>query len=260
MIALLSGATVADAWHPADVEALPLIVRLDAAATPVVVRGQLSSSRAKLAQTEAARVIDDVSRRFLRRDAVTRRLPVDLCLFDTEPQYVAFVARVCANGGGCSPLGFYVPQQRLIVANLGRSVGNLRHELTHALIGDDFPKIPAWFNEGIAALYGTVRRDGRGYRWVVNYRLRDVKAALAEGTLPTLPQLARATDHDVYGPRKMVYYGLARHLLLYLEQQGKLRDFYIGMRDSAITVDAQAALLAETVDEKVFLEWVKRQK
>jgi hypothetical protein len=90
--------------------------------------------------------------------------------------------------------------------------------------------------------------------------MRDVKAALAAGALPTLDQLARSTSQDVYGPRAMVYYGLARHLLLYLEQQGKLSEFYRTMRDGDQTVETQAALLAATVDEKAFLSWVRQQK
>jgi len=243
-----------------EVEALSVVARVEGSPTPVRLRGALGQAETSRAQRETSRVVADVGRRFLQPVAAAAHPPVDLCLFETEPAYVAFTTRVCGPIPDCSPLGFYQPGRRLIVANLGRSIGNLRHELAHALIGDDFPGIPAWLNEGIGALYGTAKFDGKSFGFAVNYRMRDVKAALAAGTLPTLAQLARSNEQDVYGPRAMVYYGLARHLLLYLDQQNKLSAFYRAMRDDAHTVDAQTALLAATVDEKAFLEWVRKQK
>src|SRR5205085_8179392 len=102
-----------------------------------------------------------------------------------------------------SEWGFYRPDKRVALANLGASIGNLRHELVHPLIGDDFPRIPAWLNEGIAALYGTAKWNGKRFEFLVNYRLKDLQAAIKDGTLPTIAQLAASRDADVRGDRAM---------------------------------------------------------
>ena len=83
----------------------------------------------------------------------------------------------------------------------------------HPLLGDDFPQIPAWLNEGIAALYGSARAGKRGFEFLVNYRLRDLQKALKAGDLPTVDQLAASTADDVRGPRAMTWYAMARYVL-----------------------------------------------
>src|SRR5262245_61578293 len=77
--------------------------------------------------------------------------PVTLCLTGTTADYQAFTR---AFADVPSDLGFYRPDLRVGVANLGRGAGNLRHELVHPLVGDDYPEIPSWLNEGLGSLYG----------------------------------------------------------------------------------------------------------
>jgi hypothetical protein len=144
------------------------------------------------------------------------------------------------------------------VVNLARGAGNLRHELVHPLLGDDFPTIPSWLNEGIGALYGTSvpGRAGR-FRFLVNYRLRDLQAALRAGDLPGVDALVDSGEDQVYGERAMVYYALARYLLLYLDAQGRLDGFYRDVRAAGGDPDAVRALLGALVDQRQFVAWAR---
>jgi hypothetical protein len=165
---------------------------------------------------------------------------------------------MAAFGEVPSDMGFYRPDHRVALVNLGRSIGNLRHELVHALLGDDFRRIPAWLNEGIGALYGTARARPEGFEFLVNYRLRDLHEALRKGVLPTIDELAMSTDADVRGDRAMVWYAMARYVLLHVDQQGKLGRLYGELRDAAGDVKAQRRILSSYVDDKTFRAWAKQ--
>ncbi len=242
------------------IDALPVVARLEALApTPFVLRGRLSPQRAKIAKRIARGLIEDVVRRFVGNKPDPSLTPVDVCLFESDKSYSSFNAKA---GKADTMMGFYSRRKRLVVVNLKRSVGNLRHELLHALIGDHFPACPRWLNEGLGSLYGTVRITPKGIAFVVNYRLRHVRQAMRRGKLPTLARMAASTVDDVSGPERMTYYGTARYLLLYMEASGQLGDFYREMRakgpTTRPTTQEQLALLERYVDYEQFLAWTKR--
>jgi hypothetical protein len=176
---------------------------------------------------------------------------------EAAPQ-VRYGAVAAAFGDVPSELGFYRPDHRVALANLGRSLGNLRHELAHPLIGDDFPNVPTWLNEGIGSLYGTARPTDHGFEFLVNYRLRDLQRAQREGTMPTLAELAESTDADVHGKRAMVYYAMARYVLLYVDRRGKLANLYGELRAATGDVPKQRGILEAYIDERAFASWVAR--
>lgn len=242
------------------IAALPELGRIEGGHAPVVLRGQLRPARARRAQQVATWVVQDMQRRFLRSGGPVASEPIAVCLFDDDASYEAFAAQLFGAAADHSPWGFYLPSARLVVANLHQSVGNLRHELAHALLGDDFPEIPAWLNEGIGALYGTARHQAGGYRFLVNYRLRHLAAAQQRGAVPTWAQLARSSSEDVYGPDALTYYATARYLLLYLDRRGQLGDFYRALRDLGASPAQQLSLLEATVDRAAFLAWAERQR
>lgn len=237
------------AWAGREaIDALPVAAKLG---DRFVLRGQLSPARAKQLLAIAASVEQDVKRRFVPGADVSR--PVPMCLFETAKAYADFNHALLDGGEPPSELGFYDPTLRVVVANVGLSIGNLRHEMTHALVGDDFPGIPSWLTEGIGSLYGTaVLKDGN-YVFVANYRLKHLREAKKDGTLPTLHELVTAPPEVVYGPKVMAFYGLARHLLLYLDRQGTLSKFYAEFR--AAKVEEREQVLLRYVDEKKFLAW-----
>ena len=256
IILVLAFVPLADARerHP-TVQSLPEIARLQPPGdTVLILRGQLPRRLALRAERLARAVQTDVRRRFLSDRDKSALPPVDVCLFAGTAAYRRFVREVFGERYEFSDLGFYVPARRLVVANLGRSMGNLRHEMVHALIEDDFPDIPAWLDEGMGSLYGSARRAKRGFRFLVNYRLRHLRAARAAGALPDFPTLAASTRREVYGGRAPVYYALARHLLLYLESRGELEHFFAAMRAHR-DPDGHLATIERFVDRDALLAW-----
>jgi len=232
------------------VDSLPELAKLERGRARVTVRGPIAKAKQKEVVGVADQVISDVARRFTAKDGDAQPT-ITLCLLPTNEQYREAAA---AFDDTPSDWGFYRPDHRVAIANLGASIGNLRHELVHPLIGDDFPRIPAWLNEGIAALYGTAKWNGKRFEFLVNYRLKDLQAAIKDGTLPTLAELAASTDKDVRGPKAMTYYAMARYVLLFVEKKGKLSELYGELRD-AKDVDAMKKVLASYVDEAKFLAW-----
>ena len=223
--------------------------------TRVIVRSDAGPAAARRVLREASGVYRDVGRRFLAPRAAAAA-PVTLCVISTESGYRRFVARVYGPGD-YSDRGFYRADHRLAVANLARGIGNVRHELVHPLLGDDFPAIPSWLNEGVAALYGSSQVSPRGVRFLVNYRLRDLRTALAADTLPSIAELAGSGTDEVYGPAKMTYYAMARYLLLYLDGRGQLEATYRDLRSAAGDVDRRRQLVTGRVGEDRFVAWVR---
>jgi hypothetical protein len=231
--------------------AFPVIGNLDDGPTPVVLRATLTGKRAKKMITAARQVYDDVNARFVaERSGETRA--VTLVLAATEAEYGEIVA---AFDDSPSPLGFYRPDLRVAVINLARGVGNLRHELVHPLLGDDYPNIPSWLNEGLGSLYGTSKPTKTGMEPKVNYRLRDLQRALRDDTLPTVAELVRSRYADVHGNRAMTYYAMGRYVMLYLHRRGRLDATYAALRGAAGDVDAQRDILAAEIDDDAFRDW-----
>lgn len=234
----------------AMVDALPELATLAHGRARVVVHGAVAKRREVLRVTE--QVLGDVARRFTQKDGAAHAA-IRLCLLSDVGRY-----REAAGAFDSVPSdwGFYRPDLRVAIANLGASIGNLRHELVHPLIGDDFPAIPAWLNEGIAALYGTARWDGKRFEFLVNYRLADLQAAIKAGTLPTIAQLAASTADDVRGDRAMTYYAMSRYVLLFVERRGRLSALYADLRGAERATHAK--ILAGYVDDATFIAWAKK--
>lgn len=249
--ALLLIASVAAA-HAAPADDIPLLAEVKGARAHVVVRGELGKAKQREVVALVSQVVADVERRFTGKRATDPQ--VTLLLFTDRARYREVATTL--SEPLISELGFYLPGQRVAIANVGNSVGNVRHELVHPLLGDDFTAIPAWLNEGIAALYGSAKHTKRGFSFLVNYRLRDLQRALKAGTLPTLHQLATSTSNDVRGDQAMVYYALARYVLLYVDRIGKLSQLYAELR--AATADHHSKILASYVDETAFRAWARK--
>ncbi len=248
---LLALTGVAHGDGRAKVDALADIAQVTHGSTRVVIKGD---ARARDVVPVVEHILEDVARRFTR-SRKDRDPDLTLCAMTGDRGYFA-VAN--AFGDPPSDLGFYLPDHRVAFANLGRSIGNLRHELVHPLLGDDFPAIPAWLTEGIAALYGSSRWGKHGFEFLVNYRLRDLQRALADDTLPSLAELALTTPDDVRGQRGMMWYGYARYVLLYAERRGDLDRLYADLRDASGDAERQRDVLLAHVDERAFRAWAKR--
>jgi hypothetical protein len=216
--------------------------------------GDVSKKDQKQVVSLVESIVADVEHRFTQPSKKPDK-HVKLFVYSDAKRYQTEAEKF---GPVISDWGFYMPDKRTAIANVGVSIGNLRHELVHPLIGDDYPGIPDWLNEGVASLYGSAKLGKHGFTFLVNYRLRDVQKALKAGKLPTLKQLAETTYLDMHGDDAMMYYGYARYVLLYADRKGTLSKLYADLR--AADRKKHAAILASYVDEKAFRAWAAKLK
>jgi hypothetical protein len=151
--------------------------------------------------------------------------PISVLLFAGEESYNRY-ARQLYGDEGIWVYGYYKPHLRTLVMNIGSGGGTLVHELTHALIDFDFPRVPAWFNEGLASLHEQchIRTDEKGIEGLLNWRLDGLQQALGSGRLRPLASLIG--DNDFRGSQESLNYAQARYFCLYLQEQGVLEEFY----------------------------------
>ena len=184
------------------------------------------------AEATVRRMTDHLYRHFFTRRPVQA---VRVYCFRDSSTYSEYV-RSAYGRPPTTPYGFYMASERKMVLNLGTGMGTLSHEIVHPLIGEDFPGVPAWFNEGFASLYEYSSRNGEG-RMVpkVNWRLGDLRRARLEGREVALRTLMETNSDEFYGDDRGVHYAMARYFCFYLERQGLLERFY---REYRATVDA----------------------
>lgn len=224
--------------------------------TPLVIRGRVNAAGARsVREVPRALLADLVARLGLRGRADA---PVDVCVFSATSAFRAFSRAAYPEDPDISANGFYQPRDRLAVLRVSAGPGNLRHELTHVFLGDDFPAIPAWLNEGLGALYGTSRLGRNGFEGLVNYRLRDLQAALQAGHVPSWHELTHSGHADVHGSRAGIFYATARYALLYLQARGRLDSFYRRLRDGPDDPAAHERALAAEIDRVTFETWAAR--
>ena len=152
-----------------------------------------------------------------------------------------------------SVYGYFRPVERTLLVNVSTGSGSLVHELTHALMEDDFPTAPPWLQEGLASLHEQATvihdHDHLRLRGKLNWRLHRLQTALAKGQLePIQSILSTDTLRDHQEP---LNYACARYLCLYLQEQDVLAAFYHAFRDQGIDADPSGretlkSLLGET--------------
>lgn len=156
--------------------------------------------------------------------------PVTLILCADEQSYLRYAGGF-ASEQALAYFGYYDAQQRTVVANVRTGAGTLVHELTHALMDFDFPRAPAWFAEGLAALHEhcRLRDDGSGLEGLENWRFAELRTAQEAGLFASLKSLTDSADF--HGADQAKHYAHARAFVLYLQRQGLLRSFYQDFRD-----------------------------
>lgn len=181
-------------------------------------------------------------------------------LFPDAASYESFIRRKYVRPPS-SPYGFYLPQSRSLVMNIGTGTGTLVHEMAHALADFDFPDIPAWFNEGFASLFEQSRFEDGKIRGLVNWRLKGLQKGLAEGAFLPFEKLTSFTGREFYEGESGFRYAEARHLCLWLQEQGLLETYYAKFREARTTdptgfVTLQAVLGRPVAEvEADIIEW-----
>lgn len=130
-----------------------------------------------------------------------------------------------------SPYGHYGHSQKYIVINYETGPGTMVHELTHALMSEDFPEAPIWLAEGMASLYEHCRAEGDVLRGDDNWRLPELKTALETGTLTPLSVLLSMSPPVFRGAKESLNYAQSRYFCKYLEELGVLPTVYKEFRN-----------------------------
>jgi hypothetical protein len=135
--------------------------------------------------------------------------------------------------------GFYHPRDRLILVTTGNGFGAVLHLLMLALVRDDNPNAPHWFEQAAATLYESSEWRGKRLMPVLDQRMKliapdedlsyDVFAGICDCSPVSAEQLA-----------------LMRLLLVYFEQRDELIDLHAAIKKQGQYTTLLQAL--ETMD------------
>jgi hypothetical protein len=123
----------------------------------------------------------------------------------------------------------------------------------------NFPNVPAWFNEGLASLYEQPREKG-GHMWgTTNWRLPGLQSMIKKKTIPALKTML-STTRDGFYDASYDSYAYARFLCQYLQDHGKLREFYkkfLADTKDRTGVTALEAVLGQDLEtfQPIFNKW-----
>lgn len=158
-----------------------------------------------------------------------------------------------------TPFGYYSPDDNALIMNAS-GLGTLSHELVHPYMEANFPDVPSWFNEGLASLYEQPsERKGR-IVGLPNWRLPNLKREIKAKTLPKMATMM-STKRDEFYEASYDAYAYARYLVYYLQEQGKLQEFYtkfLADKKDLTGATALEAVLGEGLEtfEPKWRKWV----
>lgn len=150
-----------------------------------------------------------------------------------------------------SQYGFYKVSKNIIVIRYVSWKGSVPHEVTHKFTRVDFPEMPSWFDEGLASLNEkSTYKDGE---LVADFSLRIIplRRALKEDTYTGLNTLMTTNDEELYGKRSSFYYAQSRYLLMMLQQNKKLVEFYKLFRDTYLQDETGITQLEKVTGKKI---------
>lgn len=156
--------------------------------------------------------------------------PIAVYLFADEKSYRAG-AKSLFGDTDVSEFGYYRPDDKALVMNIGTGTGTLVHEMLHALMAPDFPNAPTWFSEGLASLYEQCNVTPRGLVGLVNWRLPVLRAGQQAKTTLPLARLLATKPEEFLDRHLGVHYAQARYLCMYLQEQKVLETYYRAFRD-----------------------------
>jgi hypothetical protein len=150
---------------------------------------------------------------------------IDIWMFRDEGSYAKHTQAIVGKEPE-TPFGFYSPEHHALLMNIQTGGGTLVHEIVHPFMHANFPACPAWFNEGLGALYEACgEREGRIHGGT-NWRLPELQQAIREGSAPALEQVISTSDGEFYRADQGTNYAEARYLCYYLQHRKLLFRFY----------------------------------
>lgn len=188
--------------------------------------------------------------------------PVVIVALSNETSYHD-VARLLDGYEPTAYAGYTQRGRRRVVFNAATGLGTLTHELSHVLAVFDFPEMPEWFDEGLAALQeeAVFSSDGLMLAGKVNWRCRQVRAALEAGHLPEIGTVIERRNFR--GEAENLNYATARSFCLYLQERGLLSHFYRKLRSAVKDDPSGLATVCELLGvdsvaelDRQFREWI----
>ncbi len=135
-------------------------------------------------------------------------------------------ARLLFGDEPTTPYGYFDSSHNALIMDISTGGGTLVHEIVHPYVATNFPRCPAWFNEGLGSLYEQAgERDG-AIVGLLNWRLPALQRAMEQGTAPRLHQLLSSDAGEFYADPSGLYYASARYLLYYLQEKKLLFRYY----------------------------------
>jgi hypothetical protein len=159
--------------------------------------------------------------------------------------------------------GYTQRGERRIVVDASTGPGTLAHELAHVLAAFDFPQMPEWFDEGLAALHEEAEFTADGLLLVgrTNWRVQLLVDALSADRLA--PLSAVVTSPSFRGESESLNYAQARGFCHYLQERGMLHHFYRKYREAVRTDPGGMATLCELLNcgsveeiDGMFRDWL----
>jgi hypothetical protein len=189
---------------------------------PFVVVGEESPERVR-AHAEVVRW----AVRLLRQDFFTTGLPgfIDVWLFADETSFRKWAWEIFRDRPS-TPYGYYSPGERALIMNISTGGGTLVHELVHPLLRTDFPQVPPWFSECLAALFEQSGEEGGHIVGRTNWRLPGLQRAIREGRTYSFADLFALSGDDFYARGTGLETAEARYICYYLQEHDALRPFY----------------------------------
>ena len=174
---------------------------------------------------------------------------LEIWLFEDAASYRKH-ARELFGDTPTTPFGYYSARHGALIMNISTGGGTLVHEIVHPFVAADFPGCPAWLNEGLGSLFEQCHEVDGHIAGMTNWRLDGLQEAIAEDRTIKLSELVATTSEQFYGPRSGLHYAMARYLLYWLQEKGKLRQFYERFRDGAAEDPTGARTLCEALGVK----------
>ena len=170
--------------------------------------------------------VDLLKRSYFERDPAEI---LDIWLFKDKDSYEKHAAKLFRSKP-TTPYGYFSREDRALVMNIATGGGTLVHEIVHPFVAANFPKCPAWFNEGLGSLYEQcTERDGR-IHGETNWRLAGLQEAIRQKRVASFKKLCSTTTAEFYEHDRGTNYAQARYLCYYLQEHGLLERFYHRLR------------------------------
>ena len=118
-----------------------------------------------------------------------------------------------------APFGYYLRDDRIVVASIARGDGGVLRELTRALLVDDNPDAPLWFETAMASLYESSEGHGAELAPILDERMAQIGADTDLG----YDVFAGICDCYPASPEQLA---LMRLLLVHLHERGELASLY----------------------------------